>query len=179
MYWCKCRKNSILGTLRKTESVILDPVFRVDVNILKKACLCDRIYTSIVWGVKSILWGNSMNDNFVDSRARVLLLAKLLYEKTDESHGLTVDQIIEELQRQGMKSERKTLYKDIECLIQLGHDIVKYRRGREVLYHIGARQFEMAELRILIDSVQAFHFLTSGKTKKLIKKLEHEITERL
>ena len=172
MYWCKCRKNSILGTLRKTESEILDPVFRVDVNILKKACLCDRIYMSIVWGVKSILWGNSMNDNFVDSRARVLLLAKLLYEKTDESHGLTVDQIIEELQRQGMKSERKTLYKDIECLIQLGHDIVKYRRGREVLYHIGARQFEMAELRILIDSVQASHFLTPQKTKRLIKKLE-------
>ena len=113
-----------------------------------------------------------MNDYIVDSRARVILLAKLLYEKTDESRGLTADQIIEELQKQGMKSERKTLYKDIECLIQLGHDIVRYRRGKEVLYHIGARQFEIAELRILIDSVQASHFLTAGKTKKLIKKLE-------
>lgn len=55
-----------------------------------------------------------MSEYVVDSRIRVLLLAKILYEKTDENTGLTAEQLIDELQAAGMRSERKTLYKDLE-----------------------------------------------------------------
>jgi len=118
-----------------------------------------------------------MEEYAIDSRARLLILARILYEKTDETKGLTADQIIAELQKEKMKSERKTLYKDLDCLSSLGHDVLKNRNGREVYYHIGSRRFEMAELRLLIDAVQASHVLTTKKTKSLIKKLEYFVSD--
>ena len=107
-----------------------------------------------------------------DHRARILILARILYDRTDESHGLSAEELLSLLADQGFSLERKTLYKDIDCLNELGHDIVKEQVGKNVRYHIGNRQFETAELRLLIDAVHASHFLTPNKSKLLIRKLE-------
>ncbi|MBR0145570.1 MAG: WYL domain-containing protein [Eubacterium sp.] len=113
-----------------------------------------------------------MSEYTIDNRARLLLLASFLYEKSDENHGLSIDDIRIYLESVGIPVNRKTLYKDIQCLNELGHDIVMEKIGRSVYYHIGARRFELAELRLMIDAVQASHFLTEQKTKDLIRKLQ-------
>ena len=113
-----------------------------------------------------------MNDIEADNRIRILILSRILYDRTDEAHGLSTEELLSALAEQGFHLERKTLYKDIECLNKLGHDILKMRQGKKVLYHVGNRLFETAELRILIDAVNASHFLTPSKTRQLIRKLE-------
>ncbi len=108
-----------------------------------------------------------------DNRAKLLLIARILYEQTEEGHGLSGEEIISCLSEYGIKEERKTLYKDIDCLRKLGHDIIAFRNGRNTLYHIGERHFELSELRLLIDAVLASHSITGKKTQELIRKLEY------
>ena len=107
-----------------------------------------------------------------NQKLKILYLAKILQEKTDEEHSMTMPQIIDELKRYGISAERKSLYKDMEELELYGLDIIKERRGKEFLYYIGSREFELAELKLLVDSVQAAKFITSSKSESLIKKIE-------
>ncbi|MDQ9749071.1 WYL domain-containing protein, partial [Acinetobacter baumannii] len=65
----------------------------------------------------------------------------------------------------------KTLYSDFDELERFGIDIITERQGRSTYYHMGARQFDLAELKILVDSVEAAKFITDARTKSLIKKL--------
>ena len=93
-----------------------------------------------------------------DKKLRILYLYKILWEKTDEEHSLGVSEIISELERYGIKVERKTVYKDIEALIEFGVDVIVYQNGKNY-YYIGNREFELAELKLLVDSVQSAKFI--------------------
>ena len=104
-------------------------------------------------------------------RARPLYLAKLLQERTDEDHTLTVPEIIEHLARQGISAERKAVYDDLELLRTIGMDIV-HTKTKTHNYYLGQRTFELPELKLLIDVVQASPFLTAKKSMELIGKLE-------
>ncbi len=97
---------------------------------------------------------------------------KIMMEKTDETHSITMPQIIEELEQYGVAAERKSVYSDIESLRQYGMDIIGVKEDRTFYYYVGKRQFELAELKLLVDSVQAAKFITTKKTKELIKKIE-------
>jgi len=83
-----------------------------------------------------------------------------------------MSEIIKELDKYGVKAERKSLYDDFETLRQLGIDVVGDESGRYYAYFIGERTFELAELKLLVDSVCASRFITEKKSKSLIKKLE-------
>lgn len=96
---------------------------------------------------------------------------KILLEQTDEEHGLTTEQIIDRLAEYGVPAERKALYDDLEVLRVFGLDIEK-RRDKTVRYHVVSRQFEMPELKLLVDAVQASKFITRKKSNDLIKKIE-------
>lgn len=100
-----------------------------------------------------------------------MYLAKILAEYTDDQHGLAMPQIIDKLEEAGVHADRKTLYADLEELARFGVDINSERIGRNTYYYIGARQFELAELKILVDSVEAAKFITDEKSKALINKL--------
>ena len=104
-------------------------------------------------------------------RARPLYLAKLLQERTDEDHTLTVSEIIEYLARQGISAERKAVYDDLELLRTIGMDIV-HTKTKTHNYYLGQRTFQLAEVKLLIDVVQASPFLTAKKSMELIGKLE-------
>ena len=105
-------------------------------------------------------------------KAKLLYLAQMFLEETDEDHGMTIGQIIEYLMRQGISSERKSLYQDFEELRAFGLDVVSQKTGRQTLYYVGSRQFELAELKLLVDAVQSSKFMTAKKTEILIRKLE-------
>lgn len=105
-------------------------------------------------------------------KLKLLYIAKILSEKTDDNHGLTMAQLIEELGRYEIVAERKSIYNDIEALRDYGLDIIMEKRDRSYVYYLGERYFELAELKLLVDSVQSAKFLTEKKSRSLIKKLE-------
>lgn len=107
-----------------------------------------------------------------NQKLKILYLMKIMMEKTDETHSITMPQIIEELEQYGVAAERKSVYSDIESLRQYGMDIIGVKEDRTFYYYVGKRQFELAELKLLVDSVQAAKFITTKKTKELIKKIE-------
>lgn len=106
-----------------------------------------------------------------NQKLKLLYLMQLLLEKSDENHPLTVQQMIDELACNDIKAERKTLYDDVEALRHFGLDVVVVR-GKTTGYYIGSRNFEIPELKLLVDSVQSSKFITEKKTFDLIKKLE-------
>lgn len=106
-----------------------------------------------------------------NQKLKLLYLMKYLLEKSDEEHPLSVADMIAELERYGIKAERKSIYDDLEALRIFGLDIVQVR-GKTTGYYVGARDFELAELKLLVDSVQSSKFITHKKTLALIKKIE-------
>ena len=107
-----------------------------------------------------------------NAKLRPLYLAKILYERTDEDHYLTTMQLAQILEEEyGIPAHRQTIKTDIELLQQFGMDIqeVKSTQNR---YNLISRQFEIAELKLLIDAVQSSKFITHKKTATLIHKLE-------
>ena len=107
-----------------------------------------------------------------NQKLKMLYLAKIFSTETDDSHSLTMPQIIEKLTACGVNADRKTLYLDFEELRHFGLDIIAVKEGRECFYHLGNRDFELPELKLLVDSVQSAKFITDKKSKDLIKKLE-------
>ena len=81
-------------------------------------------------------------------------------------------EILESLESYGILAERKSIYSDIERLRQYGLDIIGVQEGKNFYYYIGSRQFELAELKLLVDSIQAAKFITEKKSRELIKKIE-------
>ena len=109
-------------------------------------------------------------------KQKLLCLQKILLEKTDENHGLTINEIIQALDTYGIKAERKSLYSDIEELNNFGLDVCKTKTST-VKYFVATRDFEVAELKLLVDAIQSSKFITLDKSLKLIKKIEGLVSE--
>lgn len=107
-----------------------------------------------------------------NQKLKLLYLVKFLMQHSDEEHPVSTAQIIEELARNGIAAERKSIYADIEALRLFGVDIIQVK-GKNGGYCIGERDFELPELKLLVDSVQSSKFITQDKTCKLIKKIEN------
>lgn len=105
-------------------------------------------------------------------KLKLLYIVKLLSESTDEEHPVSTADIIAYLEKQGIHSERKSIYDDIEKLCDFGYDIIQVQSRLGGGYYMAARDFELAELKLLVDAVQASRFITTRKSRSLIKKLE-------
>ena len=103
-----------------------------------------------------------------NQKLKLLYLMRLFLERTDEAHPVTVPELIAALGQYGVSAERKSLYDDFEGLRHFGLDIVQ-NGGK---YYVGSRDFELPELKLLVDIVQSSKFITEKKTLSLIKKLE-------
>ncbi|WP_251317243.1 helix-turn-helix transcriptional regulator [Flintibacter muris] len=106
-----------------------------------------------------------------NQKTKLLYLYRLLLRQTDEDHPLTVPQIIEELARNDIKAERKSIYDDLEALRLFGLDI-QSRKGKVPGWFVGDRDFELPEVKLLMDAVQSSRFITQKKSDALIRKLE-------
>lgn len=106
-----------------------------------------------------------------NQKMKILYIKKLLWEETDENHQLTVNEIIQRLALLDIKAERKSVYDDIATLQSFGYDII-CQRHRANKYFWGERNFELPELKIMVDGVVASKFITEKKSLTLIKKLE-------
>lgn len=106
-----------------------------------------------------------------NQKIKILYLMRILLERTDDDQGLTLEEISRSLAEYGVEAERKTLYDDLEVLRVFGLDIEK-RKDKTVRYHVVSRDFELPELKLLVDAVQSSKFITHKKSLELIKKLE-------
>ena len=107
----------------------------------------------------------------VASKKRTLSIMKALLEKSDEAHRLSTNDLLEMLEREGISTNRKSIYDDIETLKEWGMDIL-YTKEKPAGYYVGSRKFELPELKLLVDAVQSSKFITVKKSRELIKKLE-------
>lgn len=106
-----------------------------------------------------------------NQKLKLLYLMRYLTEQSDETHPVSVADMIAELARHDVSAERKSIYDDLEALRLFGLDIIQ-RKGRTTGYYVGSRDFELPELKLLVDSVQSSKFITHKKTIALIEKLE-------
>lgn len=104
-------------------------------------------------------------------KARPLALLRILARKTDPDHRLGAPALLRMLEEAGYTAERKSIYSDILALQQEGYDI-ELTRGRGGGYWLAGRTFELPELKLLMDAVQASRFITRRKSEQLIRKLE-------
>ena len=108
-----------------------------------------------------------------NQKGKLLYLAEIFHRETDEAHGLTLAEVTERLAAYGVQAERKTLYADMEELRRCGLDIDSWKEGREYRYRLASREFELPELKLLVDAVESSRFITEKKSTALIKKLGH------
>ncbi len=105
-----------------------------------------------------------------NQKCKILVIRDLLLE-TDDQHPLTVQDFIARLHERGIEAERKSVADDLMTLTDYGMDIESVAVGKRKGYYLASRMFESAELKMLVDSVQAAKFLSPTKTRRLIKKL--------
>lgn len=105
-----------------------------------------------------------------NQRIKLICLMRIMLQKTDEQHPLTVNELIAELGAYDIKAERKSIYSDLELLRQLGIDIETVR-DKSTRYYVAQRLFELPELKLLVDAVQSSRFITEKKSEELISKL--------
>ena len=90
-------------------------------------------------------------------KQKLLYILKMLQEKSDESHPIKTETIVEMLDREGIHAERKSIYNDMDTLRDFGYDIV-LTKGKNGGYFLAYRDFDVAELKVLVDAVQASRF---------------------
>lgn len=107
-----------------------------------------------------------------NQKLKLLYLLKIFQDKTDEDHCLSAQELITELAAYDISAERKSIYTDIECLMQIGYDIVNVKARKGGGYYLASREFELPELKLLVDAVSASRFITQKKSRELITKIE-------
>ncbi len=112
-----------------------------------------------------------------NTKLKLLYLSDILNEKTDDMHTLSANELCEKLNALGVDAERKSIYNDIETLKDYGLDVILSNQKNMRGYFIGSRKFELAELRLLLDAVQAANFISPKKTRVLVKKIESFASE--
>lgn len=106
-----------------------------------------------------------------NQKFKLYYLSRIMLEKTDDDHMIDMSEIKTALEAYGVTADRKSLYDDLEALRVLGVDVIGEKVGRNYYYHVGGKQFEIAELKLLVDAIQSSKFITEKKSKELIKKL--------
>ena len=109
-------------------------------------------------------------------KQKLFYILDYLRSQTDETHVVTTPQIIASLEANGISAERKSIYNDIQTLNDYGFDIIRLD-GPKGGYKLLSREFELAEVKLLIDAIQSSTFITEKKSDVLIKKVKGLVSE--
>ena len=104
-------------------------------------------------------------------KMKLFALKDIFERETDMNHGITMNRILELLDMQGIKAERKSIYDDIRAFQDYGIDITP-AQGQNREYSLASRTFDIDEIKVMVDAIQASKFLSEAKTRDIIKKLE-------
>lgn len=104
------------------------------------------------------------------SQTRILMLYKWLNEETDPDHPITSKEILDRWGGMGITTDRRSVYKDVETLKEIGVEVYSCR-GAYNSYYIGEKSFSLAELKIMIDALESCQILPAPETRRLVEKL--------
>lgn len=120
-------------------------------------------------------------------KLKILFLLDILHQHTDDEHGISMAEILDELQSKGIDADRKSIYDDIRILAEdYGADVIcvknddKGKRLQVPVYKLVSRTFDLSDLRLLIDGIQSSRYLSRPRTEELMDKLrtlcsKHEV----
>lgn len=111
-----------------------------------------------------------------NQKLKLFYLLRILYEKSNEVNRLSANDLIKELSFYDVSAERKSIYADLEALRSLGHDVCSGDDNIRGNY-LGERYFQLSEVKMLIDVIQASNFISEKKSLELIEKLGHFVSE--
>jgi predicted DNA-binding transcriptional regulator YafY len=106
----------------------------------------------------------------IKQKIKLLKLYEILNKESDEFHPLSTYDLIDKLSLEGIEVTRKTLYEDIDVLNANGYEVMQTRKKCN-MYYVADRSFDTAEIRILLDAVEASSFITPEKTSLLVDKI--------
>ena len=106
-----------------------------------------------------------------NQKLKLYYLSRIMLERTDDEHMITMPEIRQTLEAYGVTADRKSLYDDMEALRVLGIEVLGEKVGRNYYYHVCGKQFEIAELKLLVDAIQSSKSITEKKSNELIRKL--------
>jgi predicted DNA-binding transcriptional regulator YafY len=116
-------------------------------------------------------------DNASSNKLKLLYILKIFLEETDEDHQITMPELIEKLKHYEVKAERKSVSRDLDVLRDFGYEISDFEEMKG--YYLIDREFELSELRFLIDAVLSSRCITTKKSKELIRKLEKQTSNHI
>ena len=106
-----------------------------------------------------------------NQKLKIFYILDYLERNSYEDNPINATKLITMLDRDhNISCDRKTIYSDIAALQEYGVDIISIP-GKNGGYYISSRNFELPELKLLIDAVLSSRYLTEKKSKELIEKL--------
>lgn len=112
-----------------------------------------------------------------NQKLKLYRLAQIMLENTDDSHYMTMPDIMKALEAYDITADRRTIYTDLRDLEKLGIEIEGEAVGNKYRYHVIDRPFELPELKLLVDAIQSSKFITERKSNALIRKLEKLVSK--
>ena len=103
-------------------------------------------------------------------KLKLVKIWEILSQETDEENPMGTTALLSKLRELGIECDRRTLSADIDALNECGYEIL-CRRSTSNVYYVKNRKFSIAEIRIMMDAVQAAGFITDDETEKFIDKL--------
>lgn len=104
-------------------------------------------------------------------KSKLLLLTEILKQQSDAEHPITTKDLIDKLSKKGISCDRRTLARDISQLKDMGYPVRSTKVGHSNAFYIEHNEFSLAELKILIDAVQASSVIPEDMTNALIEKI--------
>lgn len=102
----------------------------------------------------------------------ILCVLDILTKYSDPDHTLTAKDILEKLKiLYNIEADRRTIYRNVDALIEFGYDISKFEENKEG-YYLREREFESSEIHMLCDAVLTADCIPEKQGKTLIKKLQ-------
>ena len=112
-----------------------------------------------------------------NQKPKILYIMDYLEQNSQENRPVKTSELIAMLERDhNISCDRKTIYSDVAALQEFGMDIVSVA-GKNGGYYVASRNFELPELKLLIDAVQSSKYLTEKKSRELIEKLCRQCNE--
>lgn len=105
-------------------------------------------------------------------KIKLVKILEILRQDSDEYNYIESTEILSKLANMGIECDRRTLYGDIDVLNDFGYEVLSEKApGKPNKYCVVDRSFDVPELRILMDAVQASSFITPKKTEELVDKI--------
>lgn len=106
-----------------------------------------------------------------NQKLKIFYILDYLERNSYEDNPINATELIRMLDRDhNISCDRKTIYSDVAALQEYGVDIISIP-GKNGGYYIASRNFELPELKLLIDAVLSSRYLTEKKSRELIEKL--------